>query len=118
MTDTINEQQNQPIQDEVKKEKNIGMAILAYLGILIIIPLLTDARKEAYVKFHIKQGLVLLIAFVINSIVWAIPILGWIAGFIIGIILFILLIMGIINAASGKETSLPILGKYADKFKI
>jgi len=35
------------------------MAILAY--ILFFIPLLTDSKNDPYVKYHIKQGLVLFI---------------------------------------------------------
>ena len=92
------------------------MAILAYLGILIVIPFLTEAHKDPFVKFHIKQGLVLLITEVIASVIAAIPILGWIASPIIWLICVVLLIMGIVNAASGKEKELPIIGKFSSHF--
>ena len=98
--------------------KNIGMAVLCYLGILVLIPLLTDAKNEAFVKFHVKQGLVLLIFEVIVSIVWAIPFLGWIVGaigWVIGVVLFII---GLINAIGGQEKELPIIGKYGEKINI
>lgn len=98
--------------------KNIGMAVLCYLGILVLIPLLTNAKNEAFVKFHVKQGLVLLIFEVIVSIVWAIPFLGWIVGaigWVIGVILFII---GLINAIGGQEKELPIIGKYGAKINI
>ncbi len=101
-----------------KKEKNILMAALCYFGFLVLIPLLTDAKKEPYVKFHIKQGLVLFIAGVINSMIFMIPILGWFAGFVIWIILLVLFIIGLINALNGKESQLPIIGKYGKKIKI
>lgn len=35
-----------------KKEKNIGMAVVAY--ILFFIPLLTDAKNDPFVKYHVK----------------------------------------------------------------
>ena len=98
--------------------KNTGMAILAYFGILVLIPLLTTAKTDAYVKFHTKQGLVLLIFFVILNILWVIPILGWIVGtvgWLFGIVLFI---MGIVNAAGGNEKELPVIGQYGSKFNI
>jgi len=99
-------------------EKNIGMAILCYLGILVLIPLLTDAKNEAFVKFHIKQGLALLIFDVIISIIWVIPILGWIVGTIGYILIVILFIIGIINVSGGQEKELPIIGQYGEKFNI
>jgi uncharacterized membrane protein len=93
---------------------NTLMAVLCYFGILVIIPLLTDAKNDPFVKFHIKQGLVLLIAYVICGFVFWIPVIGW----LLGVVLFVLFIMGIINAAGGKQNPLPILGQMADKIKI
>lgn len=48
---------------QVSKGKNIGMAIVAY--IIFFIPLLTEAKKDPFVKYHVKQGLVLFIAWII-----------------------------------------------------
>jgi len=98
--------------------KNIGMAILCYIGILVLIPLLTDAKNDAFVKFHIKQGLALLIFDVIVSIVAAIPVIGWIVGLVGWVVVVILFITGIINAAGGQEKQLPIIGSFGDKFNI
>jgi len=119
MEEQKKEQQEQREEKvESKKQKNVFMAALCYFGILVFIPLLTDAKKEPYVKFHIKQGIVLLVAGVINMFISVIPILGWIAGFFIWIILFVLFIMGLINALTGKEKKLPIIGQYGEKIKI
>lgn len=109
-------------QQEKKEEKNVVMALLCYLGLLIIIPLVTEAKKDPYVKFHIKQGIVLLVTSVaiwIASIILAfIPILGWILVLLAWIGLLVLVIMGIVNALTGKENILPVVGKYADRIKI
>lgn len=96
------------------------MAILCYLSFLVIIPLLTEAKNESFVKFHIKQGLVLLIASLVVSLLGSvIPVLGWFIIAPVGAIwLTILMIMGIINAANGAEKELPTIGKYGDKFNI
>lgn len=100
--------------EQKSSQNNTLMAILSYFGILVLIPLLTDAKNDPFVKFHIKQGLVLLIAYVIGGFVFWIPILGW----LLGLLLFILFLMGIINAAGGKQTPLPVLGQFAEKINI
>jgi len=94
------------------------MAAISYLGILVIIPFLTESKNDPYVKFHIKQGLALLVTGIIGWIISVIPVIGWIISPIIGIILLILMIIGLINALTGKTKQLPVIGKYGDKFKI
>lgn len=95
-------------------QKNVGMAVLSYLGILVLIPLLTDAKKDPFVKFHIKQGLVLLIADIVASFIIWVPFIGWILW--LGIV--VLLIIGIINAANGQEKELPVIGSLGSKINI
>lgn len=94
-------------------KKNTGMAVIA--NILFFIPLLTDAKKDPFVKFHIKQGLVLFIGWVIAAIIARLPVL-FLFAWILDIALLVLLIMGILNALAGKEEQLPLIGKYAEKF--
>jgi uncharacterized membrane protein len=92
-------------------EKNKVNAILSYLGILILVPLLSeDAKKSDFAKFHLNQGLVLLIASVALSMVWAVPILGWFVGFFGGILLFVLWVIGIVGAIQGEKKKVPLLG--------
>jgi len=98
-----------------------GLAWLSYLGILLLIPLLVNKDNE-YSKFHVKQGIVLLITWIISSvasiILGFIPIIGWIISAAIWIFLFVVMIMGIIKALGGKTEPLPVIGKYAEKIKI
>ena len=85
-----------------------GMAILAYFGILVLIPILA-AKDSPFARYHSNQGLILLILGVIAVIlgrIWGV--LGWIAD----IIVFILFIIGIINAANGRAKELPVVGKF------
>jgi len=103
--------------DQKDIQENKVISILSYFGILCLIPLL--AKKDSkFAQFHAKQGLVLLIAWVILSVIFVVPILGWIIGFIGYLFLLILMIMGIINVVSGKMTPLPLIGGLAEKFKI
>lgn len=94
-------------------QKNIGMAVVAY--ILFFVPLLTDAKNDPFVKFHVKQGLVLLLAEIIVSVVGSmIPFLGWFIVLPLGsLLIFILWIIGIMNAVSSKEKELPLIGSFA-----
>lgn len=97
---------------------NTVMAILSYLGILVLVPLLTGAKSDPFVKFHIGQGLTLLITFIVSFIVGIIPILGWILSPLLMLFCFVLVILGIINAVSGAQKELPIIGKFAGKFNL
>lgn len=95
------------------------MAALAY--VLFFLPLLTNAKNDAFVKFHVKQSLVLLITSVAWNVVgWFVtylPFLGWVVGGIVGLLvsiaLFVLWIKGLMNALNGKMEELPIIGQYA-----
>jgi len=105
-------------------------AILSYLLIGVIWYFADDKMKQSsFAKFHAKQGIVLIIAEVLYSIVLSIifsilfvPFLlsglffGVIAIYrILQIIPLIFLIIGIVNAANDKEKELPIIGKFANK---
>src|SRR3979490_697751 len=94
---------------------NVMMAILAYIGPLIIISYLT-VNDDPFVKFHIKQGLLLFIG---SLIVWALSSFFWSFWMFINIInlaIFILAIIGIINAAKGEQKELPLVGHFAKNF--
>lgn len=93
------------------------MGILAYLGILIIIPFLV-AKNDQFVKFHLKQGLLL---FIIELILWFVGysyILWqlWPLIELLNLCVLILAIMGIVNVAQGKEKELPFIGSLAHNF--
>lgn len=103
-------------------DQNKLMAILAYLGILVIIPILA-AKESKFARFHSNQGLVLFIASILFYIVYSILssiiiAISWKLGFLVsiiglvGIVFFVLMIIGIVNAAGGKAKELPIIGKF------
>ena len=97
-------------------------AVLSYFLVGILWWLLDEKlKKNAFVKFHVKQGLVLLIASVALSVAgWVlvfIPVIGWIAQVVLQIGLFVLWVMGILGAVQGKTKEVPLLGPYAKNFK-
>ena len=98
------------------KEKNTGMAIIAY--ILFFIPLLTESKNDPFVKYHVKQGIVLFVTSIALMAVGVVPIIGWIIAIFSPLIIIVLSILGIINAANGKEKQLPVIGQFADKFEL
>ncbi len=103
-----------PILDTASQ--NIVMGILAYLGILVLIPLFVS-KNDPFVKFHVKQGLVL---FCVEIIIWIIasiiPIL-WLIFFIVDILTLVFSIVGIVNVVQHKEKVLPLFGRYSSVFK-
>lgn len=97
---------------------NKGMSVLAYIGILFLIPLLACPNSR-FARYHTNQGLVLflleLAIGVVTSIFTFIPVIGPIIGGLLsavgGIFTLVLMIMGIINAAQGQAKELPLIGK-------
>jgi uncharacterized membrane protein len=98
--------------------KNTTMAAIAY--IIFFVPLLTDAKDDPFVKFHVKQGLLLVIlglaVSIVNTILGRIPFVGWLVALALGIGLFALWVIGIMNALNGKQEPLPLIGQYAEQY--
>lgn len=117
MEEEILKKENISQPEQTKKEGPNMVAILSYIGILVLIPLLA-VKDDEFVKYHAKQGLVLFIAEIATMFVSWIPILGWLIGFLAGIMWFVLAIMGILNVIKGEKKQLPLIGQFADKFKI
>lgn len=98
------------------QSNNTLMAVLCYLGILIIVPFVTEAKNDPFVKFHIKQGLALIISIIIGMFIGIVPILGWILAPLLALFNLIMVIVGIVNAATGKQKQLPLIGGIAKNF--
>ncbi|KUK83837.1 MAG: Uncharacterized protein XD98_0239 [Microgenomates bacterium 39_6] len=93
------------------------IALLSYIGLLVLIPLLTK-KDDEFVQFHAKQGLVLLIATIIVNIIKIIPILGQIIFLFGGLGCLVLTFIGIVNVLNGQKKQLPLIGQFSDKFNI
>jgi len=86
-------------------------AICAYLGILVLIPLLL-AKQSTFATFHARQGINVFLLYVLSSIVSYIPFLpfdGIISG-LVYVAAIIFSIIGVINAGKGNMRRLPIIG--------
>ncbi|UCH12145.1 MAG: hypothetical protein JSW18_04835 [Candidatus Omnitrophota bacterium] len=106
----------QGTEDVVVKEGKV-YAILAYIGILCLIPLLIK-KDNKFALFHAKQGLVLFIAEVIIAFIWVIPFLGWFIGAIGWILIPIICIIAIIQVIMGNYWRIPVIADIAEKINI
>lgn len=90
---------------------NKGICILCYLGVLIFIPMLTK-KNSLYVRYHAKQGAILLVmdiaAAILNSVFSSVH-LAFI-GSLLSLLIFIFSIIGIVNAVQGQAKEVPLFG--------
>ena len=102
--------------DKVVQDGKV-FAIIAYLGILCLVPLLLK-KENKFALFHGKQGLVIFIGEIALGIISIVPILGWILS-LLGIVVFGLLsLLGIMQALMGNYYRMPVVADLADKFNI
>ena len=106
-------------------EENTAMGVLAYLSILVLIPLLA-APKSKFARYHTNQGLILFILELITGVlqgflhfmftavvdVHAVDIIFSIIFYLIDLVYLLLIILGIVNVVQGKAKQLPIIGKF------
>lgn len=92
------------------------ISAIGYLGVLCLVPLLLE-RNSAFARHHGKQGLTLLIAWMVLWIGNIIPVLGQIVWVIGSVVFIILIILGMVNAFAGRMWEMPVLGLYAKRFK-
>ena len=91
-------------------------AILAYLWILCLIPLILK-KDNAFALFHARQGVVLFIGELAISFVGVIPILGWMILFLGTFVFGVLSLVGIVQALLGNYWKMPIVGGIAQSLK-
>jgi uncharacterized membrane protein len=73
-------------------------------------------QKSTFVKFHAWQSIMTFGVLTVASLILSwIPIIGWILGTLIGILSFILWIILIIQAGTGKMWKVPWAGDWAEK---
>jgi len=106
--------------DAEDAENNKIFGILAYLGILCLVPLLA-AKNSPFARYHANQGLVLFLveialAIVLQILYTILTVIGiWYISVFLSLLwlgVIALLIVGILNAAAGKCVPLPVIGKF------
>ena len=94
------------------------MLVLSYLGILALIPLLTE-KNDREVQWHAKHGLVLLVAYLVLMV--GVTIASFVIGFVgmlqipLWLGYLVVIILGITNALNGKRFVIPGVSEFAEK---
>ncbi len=98
-------------------DKKTLLALLSYIGPLVIISY-AIGKDDPFVKFHVKQGLVVFAIEVLAWIVMSIIPFIWILWKIVHIGVLVLSVIGVVNAVQGREKELPLVGHLANNIKI
>ncbi len=82
-------------------------AIVAHITFIgwIIALVINSSEKDEFASFYIRQ---LLGLYLLNLVLWIIPIVGW----ILNIVVFVFWIMSLIGSIQGEKKETPIVGKY------
>jgi uncharacterized membrane protein len=133
-------QPSEPAAAERASSDAILLATVGYVPLLFFLPLFVGA-KEPYAKFHGRQSLVLfaavvafniavgvtdlvlgrvlgsmfLIGFFFKAVAWLVH---YPAGFVVAVAYVVLVIVGIVQAATGQYWRIPVVGVYAERLKL
>ena len=114
--------EHMPTAHNARAEGKHIIAVLSYIWILVVVLFLIGSQKDPFVKYHMKQGLALLvfeaIGWVAGWVLIFIPIIGWFIMWLWWLTSIILAIIGILHVLNGEEKPLPIVGGYGLGFKI
>lgn len=109
------------MEEEKKKSAPIAgenvYAILSYLWVLCLIPILLKKENE-FVVFHARQGLMLFIIEVGLGILGIIPLLGPIISTIGMLVCGLLSLAGIVQVLMGNKWKMPVIAEWAEKIKV
>jgi len=102
-------------------QDNKIMGVLAYLGILFLVPLLA-AKDSPFAKYHANQGVILFIyaiaVFIVGMILSVLlgtiglGTIGWLLSLLLNLSVLVFVIIGIINALNGEKKPLPLIGNF------
>ncbi|MFH1395154.1 MAG: DUF4870 domain-containing protein [Candidatus Omnitrophota bacterium] len=104
-------------KEKESKSSEVGFAVLSYLWILCLIPILMK-KEDPFVKFHARQGLMLFIVEVAIGIIGIIPFLGQIIYILGMLVCGILSLIGIVQVLMGNEWKMPVIGAWSEKITI
>jgi uncharacterized membrane protein len=138
METTTNE--TEPQAAERASQDALVLAAVGYVPLLFFLPLFTGS-KEPFAKFHGRQSLVLfcvvvgfniavaitdlvvgrllgsmfLIGFFFKALAWTIH---YPAGLVVALGYAVLVVVGIVQAATGQYWRIPVIGVYAERLRI
>lgn len=99
--------------DEKDIAENKYVAMLSYLGVLFLVPLLLK-KESAFSQFHAKQGLIIAIGWLIGGGFFWIPLVGWGAM----LILLVVNIVALVKTYDGESWEIPLVKDAVKKLNI
>lgn len=124
------EEKNQPAEfpDEKSKTSNEAdvsqvrlFGILGYIfPILFFLPLVTEAKDNAFAKYHANQQLLLLLFLIIGNTaasILTVILIGLLLYPVVWIFGLVCMVMGILNVVNDREKPLPLIGTVTTLIK-
>lgn len=97
-------------------DQNIAGMLCYLAGFITGIIFLLIEKDNRFVRYHAIQSIIVSVTFLIlNVVLTAIPIFGWIIGLILAPVYLVLWIYMLFMAYQGKWFKLPISGDMAEK---
>ena len=87
------------------------MGALCYLSILILIPACTKWRQDEFVRFHLNQGLMVLMLATICAALGSLPV-----ALSLTLLVDVLSLVGLITALRRRAAPLPFIGLLVARF--
>ena len=91
------------------------LAALCYLNVLILIPACCKQRHDAFVKFHLNQGLVVLALATVCACVGFLPHCSEL-GLTLTLLVDALSLVGLVQTLRGLQTPLPLIWRITKSF--
>jgi uncharacterized membrane protein len=91
--------------------------LLAYLFIPAIIFLLVEPyNRNKFIRFHSFQSIFTgIFSIVVHTVLWAVPVIGWMIAPFFSLLMFIVWIVCMIKAFQMQYFKLPVIGDLAEK---
>jgi len=109
-------EEEKKVQETPKSDENV-YAILSYLSVLCLIPILMK-KDDEFVRFHSRQGLMLFTLEIGLMIINIIPFLGQLIYLFGMLACGIISIIGVVQVLQGNKWKIPVVGEWAEKIKI
>jgi len=109
--------------EEQKKNKPTNISekslygALSYISIFCLVPILMK-KKDEFVRFHARQGLMLFLVEVGIWIISVLPIFGGIIYTLGMLICGIISLAGVVQVLMGKKWKIPVIGEWAENINI
>ncbi|MFZ4451503.1 DUF4870 domain-containing protein [Salibacterium aidingense] len=97
-------------------DENVAGLLCYLLGIITGVIFLVLEKENRFVRFHAMQStFIFVVLFVLNVILTAVPVIGWVFSLLLAPLSFILWLVLMWQAYKGNWFKLPVLGDMAEE---